>query len=255
MKKTNTFLSLAVLIALMGCQSASAPIPVAPTPTPTSPVQTQGSATLTGRVVLNGTPPTPTPINRDADARCLDSRVTSVTTESIVAAQDGGLANVVVWIENLPAEAATNLTPVTLTQKGCRYDPHVVALRVGQTLQIINADTTSHNVHSQSTINPSFNESQPQFRKVIEKSFAAAEDPFQLKCDVHPWMSSYVFVAANPYFAVTQTDGTFRIANLPAGTYHLVAWQEKFGKITKDITVTDGATVNETITFGQSAPQ
>jgi len=50
-------------------------------------------------------------------------------------------------------------------------------------------------------------------------------------------MSSFVVVKANPYFAVTDENGRFRIENVPAGTYKIEAWQEKLGKKTSDIAV------------------
>ena len=59
----------------------------------------------------------------------------------------------------------------------------------------------------------------------------------KITCDVHKWMSSFVVVKANPYFAVTDENGRFRIENVPAGTYKIEAWQEKLGKKTSDIAV------------------
>ena len=62
---------------------------------------------------------------------------------------------------------------------------------------------------------------------------------FAIKCDVHPWMRSYIGVFSHPFFAVTGSDGKFTIANLPAGTYEIEAWHEKLG--TQKATVTVGA--------------
>ena len=50
-----------------------------------------------------------------------------------------------------------------------------------------------------------------------------------VKCNVHPWMRSYIGVVGHPFFAVTGDDGTFTIKGLPPGTYTLEAWHEKFG--------------------------
>ena len=59
----------------------------------------------------------------------------------------------------------------------------------------------------------------------------------KITCDVHKWMSSFVVVKANPYFAVTNETGQFKIENVPAGTYKIEAWQEKLGKKTSDVTI------------------
>ena len=50
-----------------------------------------------------------------------------------------------------------------------------------------------------------------------------------MKCNVHPWMKSYIFVFKNPYYAVTTKDGKFELKGLPPGTYTIEAWQEKYG--------------------------
>ena len=51
----------------------------------------------------------------------------------------------------------------------------------------------------------------------------------KFKCDVHPWMTGYVAVTDHPFFAVTGDDGSFTIPNVPAGTYTIEAWHERFG--------------------------
>ena len=67
-----------------------------------------------------------------------------------------------------------------------------------------------------------------------------SEEAFKVN-DVHPWMSAYVQVFDHPYFAVTSKDGSYKIDNIPAGTYEVVAWQEKF----KDKTVSHQVTVSK----------
>jgi uncharacterized protein (DUF2141 family) len=75
---------------------------------------------------------------------------------------------------------------------------------------------------------------------------------FMIKCDVHPWMSSYAAVYTHPFFSVTKEDGKFTITGLDAGTYQLEAWHEKLGvqKATVTVTANDTKTVN----FKFSAP-
>ena len=80
--------------------------------------------------------------------------------------------------------------------------------------------------------------------------FDASEDPFYIKCDVHPWMKTWVLVSDHPYFAVTDSNGNYEIKGVPSGTYEVVCWQEKFKKnaIVDKITVGDGA-VTKNFTF------
>jgi hypothetical protein len=69
-----------------------------------------------------------------------------------------------------------------------------------------------------------------------------------VKCNIHRWMRAWVGVLSHPYFAVTGSDGTFRIANLPPGEYTIEAWHEKYGTAEQKISVAKGAAPPE-ITF------
>jgi len=59
----------------------------------------------------------------------------------------------------------------------------------------------------------------------------------RIECDTHGWMLAWVYAADNPYYAVTAKDGTFSIADVPPGSYTLVAWQESTGEMEVPVTV------------------
>ena len=83
---------------------------------------------------------------------------------------------------------------------------------------------------------------------LVEEALASrAELAIPVKCNVHPWMKSYIFVFKNPYFAVTTKDGKFDLSNLPPGTYTIEAWQEKYG--VQDQQVTIGPKESKTVSF------
>jgi hypothetical protein len=69
------------------------------------------------------------------------------------------------------------------------------------------------------------------------KKFEGPSSIVKFKCDVHPWMTGYVAVTDHPFFAVTGDDGSFTIPNVPAGTYTIEAWHERFGSTTADVKV------------------
>ena len=161
------------------------------------------------------------------------------------------LQNVLVWLKGSGLKGNTPPAAV-LDQKGCIYEPHVMGLMKGQKLTIKTSDHTLHNIHSMSKVNSSFNFAMPeQMAKAgltKEVSFDKVEDPFIIKCDVHPWMKSYVSVFDHPYFAVTDANGNFKIENVPPGDYEIIAWQEKFkskGMISQKVTVGEGETKSD----------
>jgi len=98
---------------------------------------------------------------------------------------------------------------------------------VNQKLRIRNSDATLHNVHATPKVNREFNFAQAVKGRVDEKSFDQPEILVRMKCDVHPWMFSYVGVVEHPYFAVTDKDGNFKISGVPDGQYTVVAYHLK----------------------------
>lgn len=202
------------------------------------------ASTVAGTVRLVGEAPKPTPINMAKEPSCAKMHAAPATTEEVVTGGGGTLANVIVYIsEGMPdADLAPPSQPVTITQKGCTYRPHVIAMQAGQKLQVVNGDSTSHNIHPLPVNNREWNRSQPPGQPPFEEAFAREEVAIPVKCNVHPWMRAYIAVFRHPYFFVTSTNGDFELKNLPPGTYTVEAWHEKYGKLSEKITVGSGET-------------
>ncbi len=63
---------------------------------------------------------------------------------------------------------------------------------------------------------------------------------FKIKCDVHPWMTTFAGIFDHPFFSVSDDSGNFSIDNIPAGTYTIRAWHERLPAQTQTITIADG---------------
>ncbi len=159
-------------------------------------------------------------------------------SETVVTNENGTLRNVFVYVKNAPqGDYPVPQEKVLLDQVGCVYVPHVFGVRVGQTLEIHNGDPTAHNIHFTPKKNPEFNKSQPRKGLIEKMTFKRAEVMVPVKCDVHPWMNAYAGVMNHPFFDTSGDDGVVTIEGLPPGTYELVAWHEKYGTKTKEVTV------------------
>lgn len=234
---------------LPGCgnkQQSSEPSP--PTSSTTSkPVDAATAGDISGTVQLDGAAPKMKVINMSAEPACAKQHSTPATTQEVLVGKDGALENAVVYLKGDFSQFTfdTPQAPVTITQKGCMYDPHVLALETGQSLQVINADPVTHNIHPVPKDNREWNESQPPGAAPVDQSFAHEEIAIPVKCNIHPWMKAYIAVFGSPYFEVTGKDGSFDLKNVPPGTYTVVAWQELYG--TREQTVTIGPKESKTM--------
>ena len=199
---------------------------------------------LTGTVTYEGKAPKKKTLRMDSDPVCSAAHQDAVYTESFIVDENGNLANVIVYLKSASSDSAPSVAAV-IDQNGCMYTPHVFGMQAGQELKILNSDPTMHNIHGLPKLNKEFNFGMPKTVKEKSVTFHKAEDVFVIKCDVHPWMKSYVQVFDHPYFAVTGTDGKYSIPGISAGEYEVVAWQEKFGSkrtMVQTVTIGDDST-------------
>jgi plastocyanin len=192
------------------------------------------AATVNGTVKFDGTAPKPAKIDMSQDPACKGTN----TSETIVA-DSGKLANVFVYVKDGLGNRtfAPPAEKVTIDQKDCQYHPHVLGAMVGQTVEVVNDDPTTHNIHPTPKDNREWNESQGPKAPPIDKSFAREEILLPVKCNQHPWMKMFVNVTKSPYFAVTDKDGKYEIKNLPPGDYTLAFVHEKLGTQEQKVTV------------------
>jgi plastocyanin len=185
--------------------------------------------TLSGAVTYEGTPPAPTKIEVTKDPEVCGKEKMA---PNLVIGQGNGIANVVVTVQATKGKKAEPpATNPVFDQKTCEFHPHVLAFPAGSTVDVLNSDGILHNIHTTSTVNPSQNQAQPKFKPKIQIKVEKPET-IAVKCDVHGWMAGYWISTEHPYVAVTDANGTFKIADLPPGDYQVELWQEKLGKKT-----------------------
>ena len=199
------------------------------------------AGSITGKITYDDKVPTFKPLDMNADPVCASKHSGPVYPEVLVLGDGNGLANVFVQVKNAPQGSAASTEPVVIDQKGCRYEPHVVGVMVGQPVQFKNSDGILHNVHGLPKENREFNIGMPPTLLEKDQVFNKPEAHFPVKCDVHPWMKTYIAVMTHPYFDVSGTDGMFEISGLPDGSYEIEAWHEKLGTQSASVTVSGGA--------------
>ena len=177
-----------------------------------------GWATLKGRFVYDGQPPSMPRYNANKDmATCAPGGV-APEQETLVVSSDGGLANVAIFLRKasrVHESAQAPSDPAVFDQKTCVFLSHVFPIVVGQPLLIKNSDPVGHNTNISGK--NSFNQTiaaNESTETTVQKEEAL---PQSVTCSIHPWMKAYMLARKNAYVAVTKPDGTFEIPNLPAG--------------------------------------
>ena len=152
--------------------------------------------------------------------------------------------NVVVYLEGgrLETFRSPESGRARMDQQQARFVPHVLAIQKGSVVDFTNHDRVFHNVFSLSPTRK-FNIGRRPTGEAVPVQF---DKPgvVQIFCDIHSQMTAYVVVLENPFFVQPADDGTFKIENVPPGTYTIKAWHERVTSPEQKITVTAGTTTS-----------
>jgi hypothetical protein len=211
---------------------------VAGLPFPAQPyeaVAVSDGGTIKGKVLFQGSPPAKKKVIPTKDREACGSGVREV--DLILLGPDQSVQEAVVYLKGVakgkPWEKAAAIPHIDNVK--CDFKPHVQVIPGGD-FEIVNSDPVLHNTHGFYGKLTAFNVALPNQGQRIKKPLRKP-GLVRVECDAHGWMLGWVYVAANPYYAVTAKDGTFTIKDVPPGSYTLVGWQEYTGEVEIPVTV------------------
>ncbi len=195
---------------------------------------TGGWGTLKGQIVFDGAPPSVKILEakgkaeKDPDMCAVNADIKS--ERLVIDEATKGVKNVLVYLPRPSAvsddaKSAFAAKTFEFDQKGCIFEPHVLALMTGVKVTLKSSDPKNHNVNVKLK-NSTFNQAVGAGKTIPFSPSAAERTPGAVVCDIHPWMSSVWMVLDNPYITVTDAQGNFEIKNVPAGAQKVVVWQE-----------------------------
>jgi plastocyanin len=160
----------------------------------------------------------------------------------------------VVYLEGQFPAAGTNPAPaaVELRQQGMQFRPALLPVRVGTPVAFPNGDDFYHNVFSYSKTKRF---DLGRYRKEDKPPVLVFDKPgvVKLYCEIHQHMRGTILVLDTPYFTRTATNGDYRLENLPAGRYQLVAWADERHVATKPVELVPGRTLRADFDLRQPA--
>ncbi len=170
---------------------------------------------------------------------------------ALVVGPEQGVRDVIVFIKKIKKGKpwAKSAEAAVLKNIECRFEPHVQVVRKGK-LTVVNDDPILHNTHGFYGKRTAFNMALPNKGERIEASLRRT-GLARMECDAHAWMRAYVYVAKNPYYAVTNEGGAFALPDVPPGEYTLVAAQGYVKTVEVPVTVKAGGEAVVTIELKQ----
>lgn len=188
--------------------------------------EVKDGGTLTGTVKFLGEPPkqAPIPVKKNRDL-CGET----VPSEAMVLGPDKGVKHAVVWIEGITKGKKPDPTEVVLDNVKCLFAPHAGAVAIGGKAAVKNSDPILHNTHGFLERVTVFNLALPNQGQVIDITRRLKKPGVvEILCDAHTHMRGWLVVRSDPYFAVTDASGAFKITDIPPGKHAVVVWHESW---------------------------
>lgn len=230
-------------------------------------ISVSDGGSISGRVSLKGKQPPPEKILITKNKDVCGSGYRAL--QWVPVGKNNGLQETVVYLKKIaagkdwggPAAWGNN----TISQNDCVFSPWMQIVRRGAQFTIKNADPVLHNIHIRELIGVKvgrprgvkrtmLNEAQPGERGALAEDLTTIIKPrrgnyIAINCEAHNFMFAWMFAANHPYAVKTSSDGKYRIDNIPAGKYKLVAWHPTLGPQENKITVKSKKSINSDFVF------
>ena len=164
--------------------------------------------------------------------------------------QGGGLKDVVVVVEGVQSGKPFTVTNAQVEANVCQFLPFVTVVSDKRQLTVTNRDPVSHDIqgyaYDQAWVDIVLH--RPSLKATGTTDIVhlvKGRKVFTMQCGMHPYMQNWGYAIDNPYYAVTDPDGSFSIGDLPPGTYTVKAWHPILGVQERELTVEP----NDTATF------
>jgi hypothetical protein len=209
---------------------------------------------ITGSVTFDGPAPTDSIVHPTIDADVCGQTIVDASVDH----RGPHLASAVVWIDGVSAgKPLPVVRRYDLTTEGCQLVPRVQAAVMGGTLDVRNADQTTHLtrfIRAGSRALLAMISETEAGAVVPSRPVLAAPGLVEVLCDPHPWSKAWIAVFDQPYFATSDANGAFTIDSVPPGRYRITVWHERFGTKSDSVTVSGNATVAVEIKFRLQGP-
>jgi hypothetical protein len=189
-------------------------------------VEVTNGGSITGQVTFSGEIPKLEPLTVPKDADFCGSTVPSEAL--VVSPKTKGVKNTAVHLEEVAKGKDFKSVQPALDNVKCLMAPHVLGMVKATDLAIKNSDPLLHNMHAvvdgRTVV---FNLALPIQGQTIKRRVRKT-GMLTVTCDSHTHMGAYLLVLEHPYFAVTDENGAFVLADVPPGKYKLVVWHESW---------------------------
>jgi hypothetical protein len=207
---------------------------------------------ITGYVTFAGPAPVDSITHVTTDADVCGATLVDVSIRT----HGSRLAGVVVWLSGITAGKRMPYTKrFDVMTQGCRLIPRVQTAVVGGTVNVRNADATTHRTRFVRNDTEIVTVPETEDGQIVPtESVLTTAGLIEIGCTVHPWTHGWIAAFDQPYFTLTGDDGQFTVDSIPPGRYRITAWHERFGTVSDSATVSAGVTTALTMTFRRIRP-